>query len=413
MYILYQTGVYSYYLFILIASLFNKKARLWVKGREEQKILFKHSLSPAKRIWFHFASLGEFEQGRNVLEAIHQKYPDYKLIVTFFSPSGFEIRKNYALAEKVYYLPLDTANNAKEFIAHINPSLIFFTKYEYWYHYINEAKKRKIPLFIISAIFRENQLFFKPYGSFQRNILRSIKYFFVQNKQSDELLNRIQIDKKTIAGDTRFDRVYTNSLNPKSDDLIEGYVKHHKVFVVGSSWLKDEELFVNIVEHFSDMKFIIVPHEIDTEHLDSLKKIFSKNLAFYSEYKNKTLPENINILVVDTIGLLSSIYQYATYCYIGGGFGAGIHNTLEAAAYGKPLFFGPNFYKFEEAKQLIEIGVAKPVNTAKELISYIDQMENDESKYEEICAKSKQFVIENKGATQKIVQYLEVNHYLS
>lgn len=413
MYILYQLGVYTYYLFILIASLFNKKAKLWIDGRKHQHELLKQALPSAKRIWFHFASLGEFEQGRNVLESIHQKYPEYKIIISFFSPSGYEIRKHYALAEKVYYLPLDTQQNAKQFLNHIQPSLIFFTKYEYWHHYIYEAKKRKIPLFVISAIFRKNQLFFKFYGAFQRRILKNIQHFFVQNSESAALLDDIKIQQHTVAGDTRFDRVYQHSLNPMHDTCIETFATNHKVVVIGSSWLKDEEVFANVVAAFPQMKFIIVPHEINSEHLHNIRKIFTQNIAFYSEYKNKPVEEPIKILVVDTIGLLSSIYQYASYCYIGGGFGAGIHNTLEAAVYGKPIFFGPNYYKFEEAKQLIEIGAAKSITNSEELITHIKQLEQDELLYKETCKKSKQFVLEQKGATEIILKYLAENNFLS
>lgn len=413
MYIIYQLGVYFYYLFILFASLFNRKASLWVNGRRSQESLLKTPLPTAKRIWFHFASLGEFEQGRSVLEKINAEYPSYKIIISFFSPSGYEIRKNYALAEKVYYLPLDTKNNAKEFIAHINPSLIIFNKYEYWFHYFNEAKKRKIPLFVISSIFREDQLFFKSYGSFQRKILRLVQYFFVQNQQSKKLLESIKIQNSVVAGDTRFDRVFEHSLNPMEDNCINEFCASAEVFVAGSTWPKDEELILEFSKSFQHLKLIIVPHEVNSSTVSSLQKLFGSNAGLYSEYKNTTILSSINILIVDTVGLLNSIYCKAKYTYIGGGFGVGIHNTLEAAAYGKPIFFGPNYQKFSEAKELIANGAAKSISTSRELIDAIQYLENNTNEYLNVCNTAKQYVFTQKGATSIILNYLEKENYLN
>lgn len=413
MYIIYQLGVYFYYLFILFASLFNRKASLWITGRRSQESLLKAPLPTAKRIWFHFASLGEFEQGRSVLEKINAEYPSYKIIISFFSPSGYEIRKNYVLAEKVYYLPLDTKNNAKEFIAHINPSLIIFNKYEYWFHYFNEAKKRGIPLFVISSIFREDQLFFKSYGSFQRKILRLVRYFFVQNQQSKTLLESIKIQNSVVAGDTRFDRVYEHSLNPMEDNCINEFCANAEVFVAGSTWPKDEELILEFSKSFQKLKLIIVPHEVNSSTVSSLQKLFGSNAGLYSEYKNTTIPSSINILIVDTVGLLNSIYKKAKYTYIGGGFGVGIHNTLEAAAYGKPIFFGPNYQKFSEAKELIANGAAKSISTSRELIDAIQYLENTTNEYLNVCNTAKQYVFTQKGATSIILNYLEKENYLN
>lgn len=413
MYIVYQFGVYSYYLFILFASLFNRKASLWINGRRSQKILLTTALPPAKRIWFHFASLGEFEQGRSVLEKINTQYPTYKIIISFFSPSGYEIRKNYSLAEKVFYLPLDTKANAKEFINHINPSIIIFNKYEYWFHYFNEAKKRNIPLFVISSIFRDNQLFFKSYGSFQRKILRLVNYFFVQNNQSKTLLESIHISNSIVTGDTRFDRVYEHSKNPIQDNCINSFCENAEVFVAGSTWTKDEELIFEFSKSFQNLKFVIVPHEVNSSTVSSLQKLFGSNAGLYSELRNTSIPSTLRILIVDTVGLLNSIYSKAKYTYIGGGFGVGIHNTLEAAAYGKPIFFGPNYQKFSEAKEMIANGAAKSISSASELINAVNNLENNNSEYQNVCNTSKQYVYTQKGATDIILNYLVEKKYLN
>jgi len=413
MYFLYQFGVYIYYAIIWFASFFNKKAELWIKGRSIQKDELKTALPKDKRIWFHFASLGEFEQGRSVLEQIHSQYPSYKIIITFFSPSGFEVRKNYSLAEKVYYLPLDTASNAQLFFNHINPSFVFFTKYEYWYHFIKEAKKRNIPLVVISSIFRENQLFFKSYGIFQRKILSLVNYFFVQNEKSKALLNNININNVLVAGDTRFDRVYEHSLNPKEDSCINEFSKDADVFVAGSTWPKDEEIILEISKSISTLKYIIVPHEVTSTHIQSIQKIYGEKCVLYSEYKNKPIPSDIKILIVDTIGLLNSIYKIAKYTYIGGGFGVGIHNTLEAAAYGMPIFFGPNFQKFTEAKDLIANRAAKSISTSGELIQHILELESNKDLYDELSKIAKEYVYTQKGATQIILDFIKKNELLA
>ncbi len=413
MFIFYQVGIYLYYLLIVVVSPFNKKAKQWLEGRASQQHLFLKPLTPAKRIWFHFASLGEFEQGRVVLEKIHSLYPDYKFIVTFFSPSGFEIRKNYALAEKVYYLPLDTASNAKQFLNHINPSLIFFNKYEYWFHYISEANKRNIPLFVTSAIFRESQLFFRPYGSFQKNILTLVRYFFVQDEKSLSLLKTIKIEKAIVAGDTRFDRVYEHSLAVKNDKLIEDFCAQQKVFVAGSTWPADEQLLKQLLQDYPELKLIIVPHEIDNTHINQLLKMYVDEAALYTDYMEGSFPTNKRVLIVNTIGLLNSIYKHARYCYIGGGFGAGIHNTLEAAAFGKVIFFGPNYKKFNEAVELIKLQAAFSINNYNELNAQIKAFEHSEILYTSTCEKAKNYVYAKKGATDLILSYLKKENYLN
>lgn len=412
MYIIYQTGVFAYYLLILIVSAFNTKAKLWIDGRRSQKELFKSPLPTGKRIWFHFASLGEFEQGRVLLEKIKNEYKEFNIIISFFSPSGYEVRKNYALAEKVYYLPIDTKQNAIEFLNHINPEFIFFNKYEYWHHYIKEAQKRGIPLFINSAIFRSNQIYFKWYGGFYRNILKSVKHFFLQNEKSAELLANININNFTICGDTRFDRVFENSINPKTDYIVEQFCKDQNVIIAGSTWLKDEELIKELSNNLKELKLILVPHELSKAHLDSIRTLFKNKLNFYTDcLKENSIPSE-NVLVIDTIGLLSSIYKHGKYCYIGGGFGAGIHNTLEAATYGKPIFFGPNYEKFSEAKELIKLGAAFSIHHSSELLNKVQHFEKNSADYDIACHKSKEFVLRNKGASDRIIAYLKESKIL-
>lgn len=412
MYIIYQLGVYLYYILLLLLSPFNSKAKKWIVGRRVQKSLFDTPLPTGKRIWFHFASLGEFEQGRIILEKLKKQYPEYTYVISFFSPSGYEIRKNYSLAEKVYYLPLDTPSNARRFIKHIQPSLIFFNKYEYWFNYINEANKHGIPLFVSSAIFRKSQLFFKPYGTFQRHILSLVQHFFVQNKNSEELLKSIHIHNSSLCGDTRFDRVYEHAQVADLNELIIKFCEQKPVFVAGSTWPADEVVLENLNNDFPEMKLIIVPHEISESHIHALSKKFGKDAILFTDLE-KNFNADKNVLIVNTIGMLSSIYKIAKYCYIGGGFGAGIHNTLEAAAFGKPIFFGPKYAKFEEAKDLISIGAAKNINNYAELKVQIEELNQSEILYKQRCDLAKNYVSNNYGASDKIIAYLKENNFLN
>lgn len=413
MYIIYQLGVYLYYLLILVVSPFNTKAKRWVEGRRQQRKILETPLEDHPRIWFHFASLGEFEQGRALLEQLHHLYPNYKIIITFFSPSGYEVRKNYALAERVYYLPLDTAKNAALLLNHIKPTLIFFNKYEYWYHYISEAQKRNIPLFVSSAIFREDQLFFKSIGTFQRKILQLVNYFFVQNEKSMQLLNSINIKHAMICGDTRFDRVYEHSLQAKNIEFIDKFCGNSKIFVAGSTWLPDEKLLTNLLADFPDFKLIIVPHEIGDSHISEIQQLYKNLCLLYTDLSANTNFDNKNILIVNSIGILNSLYKYASYCYIGGGFGAGIHNTLEAAAFGKVLFFGPNYKKFNEAVELIQNSAGYSIEDYQALKEKIEYFEHNEQAYHDSCESAKNYVYLNKGASEKIIHFLKANNYLA
>lgn len=399
---IYNIGIAFYAILLKFAAFFNQKAKLFTSGRENIFKKIAQKINPNDRpIWFHFASLGEFEQGRPVLEAIKIEQPQQKIIVTFFSPSGYEIRKNYALAD-VFYLPLDTASNAKKFIDLVNPKQAIFTKYEYWYHYFKTLNDRKIPLYLISGIFRPNQAFFKWYGGFYRNILKNVSHFFVQNNESVTLLNSIGITEVSLSGDTRFDSVYENTKNPKKIELIEKFCGNSNVFIAGSTWLPDEKLLVSLIEKHQDWRIIIAPHEVDEQHINEIEKLFPTAIKF-SVLSSQFSENSSQILIIDNIGMLSSLYQYANSAYIGGGFGSGIHNTLEAAAFGLPVIFGPKYAKFQEAKDLIAIGAAKSISNAEELIFAFEYFNTNT----EASADAKKYVNDKKGATKMILKLID------
>jgi len=403
MLLLYNTAIRLYYFIIYIACFFNKKASLWLNGRRDCAFIRLDD-----SIWFHFASLGEFEQGRPVLEALRVKYPDDKIVVTFFSPSGYEIRKNTPLADAVYYLPLDTAKNAREFLDAINPKIAVFTKYEYWYHFFNETNKRNIPLYVISGIFRPGQIFFKWYGGLHRRILSFVSHFFVQDEQSKQLLQGIGITNAAISGDTRFDRVWENAQHPKAIPIIEEFKNHRKLFIAGSTWPHDEKLVAALVGQYPDWKFIFAPHEIKEEQINKLIELLPANtVARYSQLiAHHSLLATHQTLIIDNIGMLSSLYQYGDIAYIGGGFGAGIHNTLEAAAFGLPVIFGPEYSKFKEAKDLIAIKAGFGIANENELKGITDTLINETAFYNNACKKAGDYVREHTGATRMIVDYI-------
>lgn len=405
---LYDLGLLLYTLFIRIASLKNKKAQKWLDGRKDLFTDLQNTIDPThKHIWFHFASLGEFEQGRPVLEALIKHRPQSRLIVTFFSPSGYEIRKNYPLAEYVCYLPLDTRQNAEQFIRLINPELAVFTKYEYWFHYFKILKRNEIPLFMISTIFRKNQIFFTWYGGLHRKILNFVTHFFVQNEQSLLLLKKTGLTNATVSGDTRFDRVFENATHPKRLELIENFAAHGEVLIGGSTWAEDEALLAELASNNPDWKLIIAPHEIHPENIVNIERTFSSTIRYslvaeMPKEQAKTALANGQVLIIDNIGMLSSLYQYGRIAYIGGGFGAGIHNTLEAAAFGLPVIFGPKFQKFQEAKDLIQVGAGFSVAGFEELNKVFEALKaEDDLMKASLAARS--YVNENTGATQLIL----------
>jgi 3-deoxy-D-manno-octulosonic-acid transferase len=404
---IYNIGILGYLLILKFAALFNAKAKLFIEGRKNIFETLKARLNTNEEvIWFHFASLGEFEQGRPVLEKLKANDPAQKIVVTFFSPSGYEIRKNYALAD-VFYLPLDTAANAKKFIEIVNPKMAVFTKYEFWFHYFKTLNDKQIPLYLISGIFRPDQVFFKGHGGFYRGILKFVTHFFVQNEESVLLLKSIGLGNVSLSGDTRFDRVYEHAKKPKNIIEIETFCGNSPVLIGGSTWPEDEKVLVALTEQYPDWKFIIAPHEIDESHVKEIEHLFPNSVRFSkfnSELKDESLKlkGNPQTLIIDNIGMLSSLYQYASIAYIGGGFGAGIHNTLEAAAFGLPVIFGPKYEKFQEANDLMTIGAARSITTKARLLNafhfYIDNTKAGEA--------AKNYVAIKKGATAMIVDSL-------
>ncbi|MCQ6960058.1 3-deoxy-D-manno-octulosonic acid transferase [Mucilaginibacter aquariorum] len=404
MLLLYNIGINIYYGLVYLASIFNNKANLWIKGRREQRVRPLES-----GIWFHFASLGEFEQGRPVLEKTRMLYPQHKIVITFFSPSGYEIRKNTPLADAVYYLPLDTAKNAREFISAIKPVMAIFTKYEYWYHYFNELHKQHVPLYIISGIFRPGQVFFKWYGGLHRQMLKLVTWFFVQDIASKHLLHDVGITNVTISGDTRFDRVWANAQQPKELPEIAAFKNGQKLFIAGSTWPADEKLIAGLIAQHPDWKFIIAPHEIGEDKINGLVNLLPKDTTIkFSQISN--LKSNVSHLIIDNIGMLSSLYQYADIAYIGGGFGAGIHNTLEAAAFGMPVIFGPKYDKFKEAKDLVELKAGFSINDVEGLQIVAGRLMKDEIFRRATAKTAKDYVQQHIGATDAIMTYIKEKH---
>jgi len=409
MLLLYRISLIFYHFIIIVLSPFNQKAKLWLNGRKNVFNTIESSVVNNKKLaWFHCASLGEFEQGRPLIEAYRQKFPDHSIMLTFFSPSGYEIRKNYDKADFVFYLPIDSPRNAKHFLDLTKPDIVFFVKYEFWHYYINEIGKRKIPLYLVSGIFRENQRFFKWYGGVFRKMLRNFNYFFLQNQVSQDLLKSIGINNLMITGDTRFDRVFTIAQQAKTLPLIEKFKNERKLLVLGSSWQPDEEL---VIKYFNEtqplFKLIIAPHEVSKENINRIVRNISqkKSVVKYSEANENNL-ENADVLIIDSIGLLSSLYKYGDIAYIGGGFGKGIHNILEAATFGLPVIFGPNYQSFKEAKELISLGGAISITNHKQLVTILDQFLSDIEIIKNKGSIASQYVSNNRGATEKIMEYI-------
>jgi len=391
---LYNISIWFYVVAVYFASLFNSKARLWVKGRKSIFKKLEQTLNNTENIvWFHCASLGEFEQGKPIIEGYKQKYPSHKILLTFFSPSGFEIRKNYEGVDWVFYLPADTKSNAKKFISIVKPIKVIFIKYEFWFNYMAELKKQNISFYSVSAIFRDGQAFFK-YNWFA-NQLKNITHFFVQDKTSADLLKSIGLTNHTISGDSRFDSVLSTTQNPKSFPLIKQFCKTKPTIICGSTWLKDETLLSQFIKENPQYNYIIAPHEM--HHISHLQKQTGAQL--FSTSNTENINSN-NVLIIDSIGILSSIYQYANIAYIGGGFGSGIHNILEAITFGLPVIFGPNYQKFNEAAELIALGGAKSISNYTELTLAIDSFAN----FNQTIATN--YIKNSSGATETIIESL-------
>ena len=409
MLLIYNFSIRIYFSLILISSVFfkNKKAKLWIDGRKNLIHKLKSAINPnEKLVWFHVASLGEFEQALPLIEEIKSKFSNYKILLTFFSPSGYEIKKNYQGVDYIFYLPLDTKSNARNFIKTVNPNLVIFVKYEFWYHYLNILKNRNIPTFIVSAIFRKNQRFFKSYGKFFQKTLKSFTHIFVQNESSKKLLHSIDIDNVTIAGDTRFDRVAKIAFRSKNIALIQNFKQNKQIFIAGSSWQKDEEILIKFInESKADLKYIIAPHEIKQENIDRITNSIKTNSLKFSEANQETISK-FNVLIIDNIGMLSSLYKYCEIAYIGGGFGVGIHNILEAATFGLPVIFGPNYTKFQEANELIQKNGAFSINEYNDFNQIVSKLISEKSYHQQTAEISKNYVESKLGATKIIMDKL-------
>jgi 3-deoxy-D-manno-octulosonic-acid transferase len=394
-----------------ILALFSPKMKLFIDGRKTVfETLADKIQTSDKTIWFHAASLGEYEQGLPVIEAIKQHFPNHKIILTFFSPSGYEVRKNNTLSDVTVYLPFDTISNAKQFVQLVHPEMVFFIKYEFWPNYLKELKNQNIKTYLISGIFRENQAFFKWYGGFYRKALHTFDYFFVQNEGSKTLLKSIGFTNVKVSGDTRFDRVVSILERDNTLDFVEQFrdsstsLGKTKMVVIGSSWPKDEELLVNYINQSSgDVKFIIAPHNIDKNQILNLKTQISKKMILFSE-KNNVDVSNYAVFVIDTIGILTKIYSYADIAYVGGGFGnPGVHNILEPATFGIPVVIGPNYSHFSEATALVNLEGCMTIQNQTQLNEAFDQLlQNEDERLEKghICNT---FVQMNKGATQTVI----------
>ncbi|RAR71816.1 3-deoxy-D-manno-octulosonic acid transferase [Flavobacterium aciduliphilum] len=408
---LYNLIIHFSSLVVKLLVIFSPKMKLFVNGRKEVFLTLQSKInSNDQTIWFHAASLGEYEQGLPVIEKIKVQYPNHKIVVTFFSPSGYEVRKNNTVADVTVYLPLDTKSNAQKFIDSIHPERVFFIKYEYWPNYLNELKKRNIKTYLISGIFREKQAFFKWYGGFYRNALKTFDSFFVQNESSKNLLVSIGFINVKISGDTRFDRVVSILERDNSLDFIEQFKNNKPTIVVGSSWPKDENLLVNYINNAPDaVKFIIAPHNIKSEQIQELKNSITKKTILFSEVQtNRDLSlRDYDIFIIDTIGILTKIYSYADIAYVGGGFGQpGVHNILEPATFGVPIVIGPNYSHFAEATALVHLEGCLSISNQNELNNAFNLLiHNEDERHEKghICAT---FVQMNKGATEVILKHI-------
>lgn len=388
-----------------LASWFNHKACLWADGRRDIFNRLSMAVSGSENIvWMHCASLGEFEQGRPLLEAIRREQPERKILLTFFSPSGYEVRKNYEGVDWVFYLPADTKANARQFVNIVRPEVAIFIKYEYWLNHLAQMERFGTKIYIVSAIFRPDDVFFRFYGGIFRKALGRFTKLFVQNQQSVDLLRSIGVDSVVAAGDTRFDRVAEIAAAQAKVDIAERFVKSADwVFVAGSTWPKDEEIVGELLRKWSGVKFIIAPHQIDNPRIDAFMAQVGGGAVRYTECTDVTDLSQAQVLMVDTIGVLSKLYRYGNVAYIGGGFGVGIHNTLEAATFGLPIAFGPNYGKFKEAKDMVELGAARSVEDMAQLNEWFSQLYNDRVLYASVCKTTQDYVKSNIGATKMIM----------
>ncbi|WP_192823596.1 3-deoxy-D-manno-octulosonic acid transferase [Rufibacter sp. LB8] len=407
--ILYEVGISAYKWGVRLASPFHDKAAKFIKGRENvfQEMETQLATNTAPLVWFHCASLGEFEQGRPLIEGFRVKFPQFKILLTFFSPSGYEVRKNYSGADFIFYLPLDTEANASRFVKLVKPKMAIFVKYEFWHHYTKALRKRGIPLISISAIFRKNQIYFRKQGAFYRRILERFSHIYTQNQESAQLLASLNFTKVSNAGDTRADRVLQTAKTAVPIALAAAFKANAPVMVIGSSWPEDMKILLPFMQkHLPTLKFILAPHEIKEKDLREVETQFPGQTARFSQAAEDTVAAK-RILLIDNIGILSQLYQYADYAYVGGAFGKGLHNTLEPAAFGPALFFGPKYDKFQEAVDLIGLGVAFPVRAFKELDKIFTALHQDPAKRAHIKQAAQTYIEKQAGATHRILTALE------
>ena len=407
---IYNTGIYAFQTLLRLAAPFNPKARLWIEGRRNWTTLLANKLAGnrAPIVWFHAASLGEFEQGRPVIEAFRKQYPDYKILLTFFSPSGYEVRKSYGGADYVMYLPADTSANARQFVRLVNPKMAFFIKYEFWYNYLHELKAANVPIISFSAIFRPSQLFFKSYvgpaSRFYRAMLYQFDHILVQNQESVDLLKKIGISNVTRAGDTRFDRVAQVAAAKQNIPLAAAFKNGQPLLVIGSAWPEDMNVLIPFLNAFNlPLKTIIAPHEIHDDEIERWRTQLTKPSARFSQI-TETEVRNAELLFIDNIGMLSSIYQYGEFAYIGGAFKQGLHNILEAATFGMPLFFGPEYRKFQEAVDLVNERAAFSVSNVAELKTSFASQYADSW---EAARISRAYIQRNIGATAQVMNVVK------
>ena len=401
---IYDIFLFFYHLAVIVYAPFNKKASQWIAGRKGIVDKLKKEISLDDNIvWFHCASLGEFEQGRPIIERIKADFPQYKILISFFSPSGYEVRKSYAQADYVCYLPKDTAKNATDFVDVVNPKMVFFVKYEFWYHHLKAVSQRDIPLYCVSAIFREDQVFFKWYGSFFVNILRMFSHIYVQDEESKSKISEVGVEAVTVAGDTRFDRVKSNSVETMEFPILERFKVGNKLLIAGSTWKEDEECLIQLINEGNfDLKYVIAPHEVSEANMARLQKLLQVASIRYSG-ATTTNVDDYKVLIIDNVGMLSSLYRYASIVYTGGAFGTGLHNILEPAVFGNPILFGPDYEKFKEAGELISEGGAFSISNFAGLKRRVQFLLVDPFILKIASEVSKAYVRKNTGATDMIM----------
>lgn len=402
---IYNIGMWLYEQGVALAAHRNTKARQWRDGRRDIFKRMAETIDPsATVVWVHAASLGEFEQGRPIIERIKELRPDVKILLTFFSPSGYEIRKNYSGADYIFYLPIDRLSYVRRFLDTAHPAAAIFIKYEFWHNYLSELRRRDIPTFVVSAIFRRDSIFFRPWGGAWRRALRNFTTLYVQKGESASLLKELGIENVVVAGDTRFDRVAAIARAARQIPIVEKFRASARLFVAGSTWGPDEELLIALANNNPSIRFVIAPHEMNEGRIEHIVASIKGSAIRYTQCNEKSELEGYQVLILDTVGILSSVYGYAEWAYIGGGFGVGIHNTLEAATFGLPIAFGPNYHKFKEACDMIDLGVATSVTTTEQLDAWFAPLRDDATLLAARCEAARRYTLDNCGATEAITR---------